>query len=360
MRDSVAPAIYGRARNAVRDALDAVVRKSSSKTPGVDGRVGDDYVRDGLDEAAAALRAAMAGGRYRFSLTRQVNIPKPAGGLRTLSVLTIADRAVETSVRWVLEPLSEMPETVHGFIKHRGTGSALDRIESAMGSADLTHVLEADVEGFFPSIAHSDVFSGLSAITSDKYVHRFVQGLLCRSRRDGQLRQGLLQGSPLSPLLSNLAFKPLDLQLSAMAEVIELSRYADDVVLMIRGGLRAAEHVHRTLGHLLNQRGLSFAAHKTHLRDARDWSGTLGHVFRRDQYGCAELRPSPGSVARLREKLTSACLTSLESSIALEHVTRWLPMFRKGWCSYFRPMHLAEQLFDGALASASAVAKGGV
>ena len=96
----------------------------------------------------------MSSGTYFPPPVRAVEIPKPAGGVRTLGVPTVADRVAQTVVRLYLEPQVEPlfhPDS-YGYRPGRSALDAVGRCRQRCWEFDW--VIDLDLRAFFDSIDH--------------------------------------------------------------------------------------------------------------------------------------------------------------------------------------------------------------
>lgn len=183
-----------------------------------------------LPQLAQALRARIYGPRP----LRAVTMPKRRGGTRELHIPTVADRIIERALADLLEEHLDAVFTPWSFAYRPGL-SVLDAVSRVAGFRDAgaTHVARADIANCFPSLQRARLLDRFAALTDDGELVCFVRGLVERPvRRCGRLvhlTRGIPQGSPLSPLLSNLYLHDLDLRL--LARRLAAVRYSDDLTI---------------------------------------------------------------------------------------------------------------------------------
>ena len=148
---------------------------------------------------------------------------------------TVKDRIVQAAVKLVIEPIFEFQflETSYGFRPGRGCKDALREVDGLL-KAGHTHVVDADLKGYFDSIPHCPLMERVESSISDGQILGLIQGWLGQDILNGLERWtptgGTPQGSPISPLLANLYLHPLDERM--MARGYRMVRYADDFVIL--------------------------------------------------------------------------------------------------------------------------------
>jgi group II intron reverse transcriptase/maturase len=214
--------------------------RANHGAPGVDGitidAVEGSGVGDFLDELAAQLRA----GRYRPRPLRRVHIPKPGwpGQSRPLGIPTVADRVVMAAARIVLEPIFEadfLPMS-YGFRPQRSAHHALETVRTTVNWGKVW-VLDADIQSCFDEISHDALIAQLGRRVSDQRLVKLLRGWLRTGVFEGgivsAIEAGTPQGSPLSPLLANIALHVLDERWQHEGQRLGvLVRYADDLVIL--------------------------------------------------------------------------------------------------------------------------------
>jgi len=150
---------------------------------------------------------------------RTFEIPKGTG-LRSITAPRVALKVIQKWLSVRLQAIYQRPAHVFGFIP------GLSHIDAAARHLNASWVLNFDIENFFPSTPELLVQGSLRQIGYAETGAALVARLACFQRH-------LAQGAPTSPVLSNIAFQQMDIQLSALAakHQLRLSRYADDIVL---------------------------------------------------------------------------------------------------------------------------------
>jgi RNA-directed DNA polymerase len=218
---------------------------SNRGAPGPDGRSIAE-VREHLDGVLTQLSRHLLDGTYQPGDIRRVWIPKAEGGQRGLGIPNVIDRVVAEAVRQVLEPLYEptFHRSSHGFRPGRGCHSA---IAEAQGYVEDGYewTVDIDLERFFDRVPHQRLMAHLSERVKDRRILVVVNRMLKAKvvLADGVVvstEEGVPQGGPLSPLLSNVVLDELDRELDRRGH--RFVRYADDCNIYVRSQ-RAGQRV---------------------------------------------------------------------------------------------------------------------
>lgn len=162
------------------------------------------------------LRAGLLSGNYRPGGIRRAMIPKVDGGQRALRVPNVVDRVVMEAVRQVLEPRFEptFHPSSHGFRPGRSCHTAITEAKQHVRDG-YEWVVDVDLEKFFDRVNHQRLLARLAQRVDDRRLLVLI-GRLIKAKvvlPDGVVigvDEGVPQGSPLSPLLSNIVLDELD------------------------------------------------------------------------------------------------------------------------------------------------------
>jgi group II intron reverse transcriptase/maturase len=215
-------------------------RKGAS---GVDGISWKEY-GDGLRERVAKLVKEIHARSYRPQPARRVYIPKEDGSVRGLGIPSTEDKMVERSIVKILEAIYEedFQDCSYGFRRGRSCHDALKAIDQTIMHNRTTHVVEADIRGFFDNVSHEWMLKFLGHRISDRrmvwLIARFLKAGYMESGTIHESGRGTPQGGNLSPMLANIFLHyVLDLWFEKkvkrmVTSAIYLVRYADDFVIM--------------------------------------------------------------------------------------------------------------------------------
>ena len=313
-----------------------------SRVAANDGAGGPDgqsiaYVHAHIHEVLPKLHRSLLDGSYQPGDIRRVWIPKVGGkGQRGLGIPNVVDRVVQEAVRQVLEPLYEptFHPSSHGFRPGRGCQTAVAEARGYLSEGNNV-VVDLDLESFFDRVPHQRLLARLGERVSDKRLLRVIRQML-KARvvlPDGvkvATEEGVPQGGPLSPLLSNVVLNELDWELSRRGH--RFVRYADDCNIYVgseRAGMRVmasvVEFIERKLRLQVNACKSAVARPETR--------HFLGYRLRLCTDGSTEVLLSERSVSRLNQRLRE--LTPRPCGRSLRAIIAGVNVYLRGWLSHF-------------------------
>ena len=305
------------------------------------GAAGVDHVTiemfmDRKEANLAGLSKALQTGRYAPQAVRRTWIPKPGTKeRRPLGVPTVRDRVVQNALRHVLEPIFErdFAEQSYGFRPRRSCIDALAQVEALL-EAGYTHVVDADLKGYFDTIDHDLLMEQIEEKVSDGRVLDLLRQLLKQGIfEDGHTwtpEEGSPQGSVLSPLLSNVYLNPLDHLLANRG--FAMVRYADDFVVLCRSRTEAEDAL-ELIRSWVDEARLTLHPTKTCIVDASsEGFDFLGYHFERGYRW-----PRKKSLKKLKDTVRQKTKRTRGASLKMivADLNRTLP----GWFGYFQYSH---------------------
>ena len=317
-------------------AFQAVKRNGGA--PGVDGVTIEEFGKD-LEENLRKLKADVESWQYQPKAVRRVEIPKPQGGVRLLGIPTVRDRTLQAAIKAVLEPKLEplFSESSFGFRPKRNQRQAVEQAQRIVKSGK-EFVVDIDLAKFFDRIHHDRLIHRLGGVIEDRRVLRLV-GIILRSgiMQDGLVKpstEGSVQGSPLSPLLSNVVLDELDKELERRG--LEFCRFADDCNIFVRTP-RAAERVMETITRYIEKKlKLTVNREKSQVAPSK-FVKFLGMTI-----VAATLAISMSSMKRAMMKVKELTPrgTSKTTGQTIEAINKWYV----GWSGYYQMTQYPYQL----------------
>ena len=306
---------------------------SNQGSCGIDGMTVED-LKDDLKANWSNLKGAMLEDRYDPSPVRVVLIPKPGGGERILGIPTVTDRMLQQAIHQVLSPYYEstFSDWSYGFRVGRSAHQALRQARTHMRTG-RRWVVDMDLSKFFDEVNHQKLLSKLSKRIKDRRVIHLIERYLRSGMMINGIEQarnkGTPQGSPLSPLLSNIVLDELDRELEKRGHYFV--RYADDFQIYVKTH-RSAERVMNSLSAYIEKQ-LKLKVNKAKSRIARPWKRQfLGYSF--TYHKAIKLKPSNASIKRFKNKVKARMRKGKGRNIE-QFVKEDLNPLLIGWMSYF-------------------------
>jgi RNA-directed DNA polymerase len=319
-------------RRNIERALKAVERNQGAG--GVDGLQSDE-LRPFLNASLQTLLDKIEQGVYEPSPVRKVEIPKPQGGKRMLGIPTVIDRMIQQSIYQVLSPLYEedFVKDSYGFRPGKNAHQAVKRAQGYLQEG-YTWIIELDLEKFFDKVNHEKLMALLSQKVKDQRTLRLVKLYLKSGILEGGLTsprtEGTPQGSPLSPLLSNIMLHELDKELVKRGH--KFVRYADDSSIYVKSEKSAQRVLENITRYIEDKLLLKVNQEKTKISRPNE-SYLLGFSFYRMKREY-RIRIDPKVVNRVKQKC-KGITRSRDVASEREKLSK-LDETIRGWVNYFK------------------------
>jgi group II intron reverse transcriptase/maturase len=301
------------------------------------------------------LQEQLRGQNYRFDPVRRVDIPKPKGGTRPLGIATVRDRVVQTAMKLVLEPIFEADfhPCSYGYRPQRSAKMASVAIREDL-YARAWGVVEIDFRSYFTTIPHDKLMILIKQRVVDGSMLRLIkQSLTVEVAYQGKMEPtvvGVPQGSPISPLYSNIYLNLLDQvwHKRGYPEKLgaSLHRYADDAILVCR---KSAEQALEAFAAIASRMGLTINREKTRITKLTEGFDFIGFQFvkrRSPKSGKWSIYIFPSKVAQRNIRRRIKYFTKRRAPMTPVEFVEQVNQTVRGWVNYFRHTN-ASQAFRG-------------
>ena len=308
--------------------------RQNKGAPGVDGMTVDQAGRY-LKRHWLKIRAAILDGTYQPLPVRRKEISKPDGGVRLLGIPAVIDRVIQQAIAQVLGYIWEprFSDSSFGFRPGRSQHDAIEHAKSLIEQG-YRNIVDLDLEKFFDRVNHDRLMSRLATRIADKRVLALIRRYLNSGILIGGLvsptEEGVPQGGPLSPLLSNVVLDELDKELERRG--LRFVRYADDCVIYVRSH-RSACRVKESVSRFITKRL------KLKVNEAKSavsypwWRKYLGFSFTSTR-GNTRIRIHSKSFRRFKKRVHE--ITGRSRGRSLWQVIQELNDYIRGWWAYYR------------------------
>ena len=292
-----------------------------------------------------SVRTKLETGTYQPQAVKRVTIPKPNGGERKLGIPTYMDRLIQQAISQELNKMYEadFSENSYGFRSEKNAHQALQKAKEYINTG-YSHVVDLDLAQFFDRVNHDYLMNELSRNIQDKRVLKLIHKILrAEIQEQGELiscKQGVPQGGPLSPLLSNIILDKLDKELEKRGH--RFVRYADDVSIYVKSK-RAGERVMESISTFI-EKELKLKVNIQKSSVTRPWlSKLLGFTFyhKKGEKGISVHRKS---IAAYKDKIRQ--ITCRSKPCPIEERMMQIRRLNQGWGNYFK-LSEAKSVFEG-------------
>lgn len=301
------------------------------------------------------LSVAVRSGKYLPQAILGVGIPKGEGKTRLLGIPTVTDRLLQQAVLQVINARFEFgfSESSFGFRPNRNVQQAVLKAQGYINEG-FQHIVDIDLQTFFDEVDHCYLLQLLYRKIKCRETLRLIRKWL-RSpiQIDGKLvkrRKGVPQGSPLSPLLSNIMLHELDRELERQG--LSFVRYADDFSIYVKAKATARKVGNTIFKFLKNKLKLTINREKSGIRRPVHFT-CLGFGFvptyKKGERGKYQLVVSKKGWEKLKQKLKP--LTRKTTPMSFDERIEKLNEVQRGWVNAFRMASIQNKLneLDGWL-----------
>jgi group II intron reverse transcriptase/maturase len=279
-----------------------------------------------------------------------VSIPKGNGKMRQLGVPTVVDRVLQQAVSQVMMPKFEVEFKDHsyGFRPRKNAHQAVLRSQKYINEG-YQHIVDIDLKNFFDEVEHyillQLIFRKVKCPVTLNLIRKWLRAPI---QIDGKLvkrRKGIPQGSPLSPLLSNIMLHELDRELEKRG--LKYIRYADDFSIYAKTKEQARKVGNSIYKFLKNKLKLPINTEKSGIRRPVKFN-LLGFgfvpTFRKGEKGQYQMVVSKKAWSKLKQTLKR--ITRKTTPISFRERVEKLIEVQRGWVNYFRMASIRQKLKD--------------
>ncbi len=325
--EKVLEMVYDRGR--LLEAWQQVKRNAGAA--GIDKMTIEDFERR-KGELFKIIYGKLKDGTYRFKPARRVVIPKEgSGGFRNLGIPVVMDRIVAVSINEVFEKIfaPEFTASNFGFRRGRSQHQAIRHVQRIVGEGH-EWCASIDLKSFFDEIPHELIFKLIRRkVADERLVTLIARALKAGVVVDGELEKttkGALQGSPLSPMLSNIVLNELDHELESRG--LQYCRWADDFVILVKSE-RAAQRVMASVTRYLEENlGLQVNKEKSQATLVKDVTFLGFQILR------GKIRVSEKAREKFKNRIRE--LTRRNNPLSMHQIFQELNEYLRGWVNYFK------------------------
>ena len=314
--------------------------KRNKGVAGIDGLSIDDFTEI-MRPQWREIKAQILSDNYRPQPVKRVRIPKDDGSERLLGIPTVLDRVIQQSIVQILSPLFDRTFSQHSY-GFRPNLSAKYAVQEVQGFCQQKRQIAVDIDlsKFFDHVNHDLLMTLLGRRINDKALLRLIGHYLRAGVLDGKQlqpsREGVPQGSPLSPLLSNVMLDLLDKELEQRGH--KFARYADDVIIMVKSP-RAGRRVLKSLTRFIEE-DLKLKVNEQKSRVVKsNQAKFLGFSFK-GKY----IVWHPKTVAKFKHRVRE--LTNRTWGVSMRVKIQKLSIYCRGWINYFGIANQYQQTVD--------------
>ena len=331
----------------LQKALHQIVKNGG--TAGVD-KIPTGKLTEHFREQKLSLIEELEKDAYKPKPILGVEIPKANGKPRLLGIPTTTERLLQQAVSQVLMPLfeKEFHQDSYGFRMNKNARNAVGKAWQNIHEG-YTYIVDVDLKNFFDEVDHclllNLIYQKVKCRSTLALIRRWLRAPIQIKGKLYKRRKGVPQGSPLSPLLSNILLHELDKELNRKG--LKFVRYADDFGVFTKSQHQARKVKRELVLFLKTKLKLTINEQKSGIRKPVQYSllgfGFVPTYIKGDK-GKYQLVVDEKAWIRLKLKLKS--ITRKTSPLNLTERFEKLKEVQRGWLNYFRGTSIQGKLRD--------------
>jgi len=303
-----------------------------------------------LDNNRDSMTSGIRNGTYLPQSILGVEIPKSNGKTRMLGIPTVGDRLLQQAVSQAMMPLFEVDfkQNSYGFRPNRNALQAVLKAQEYINDG-YQDIVDIDLKSFFDEVDHGIllqlIYRKMQCPVTLRLIRKWLRAPILVKGKLTKRRKGVPQGSPLSPLLSNIMLHELDCELERKG--LRWVRYADDFSIYCKRPSHAKQAGNAVYKFLRDKLKLPINREKSGLRRPVNFE-ILGYGFvseyKKEARGKYQLVASHKSWKKLKETVKAITRKTTPSTFD-ERIDR-LKQAQRGWLNYFRLANIQAKLSE--------------
>jgi group II intron reverse transcriptase/maturase len=294
------------------------------------------------DELLQLIQEKLKAETYRFKPARRALIPKEGTSKkRKLSIPVVMDRIVGQSINLVFTEIfdPDFAESNFGYRRGKSQHQAIKHVQNIVREG-LEWCASIDLKSFFDEIPHELVLKLIRRKIADERLVTLIAralkaGIVVKGKYE-KTTKGCPQGSPLSPMLSNIILNELDHELERRGH--RYVRWADDFLILLKSERAAKRVMTAIVGYLERELSLPVNKDKSEVAEIKDVTFLGFQIF------LGKIRVSKRARRKFKDKVRE--LTRRNNPLSMYQIIQELNGYLRGWVAYYRVQEFRMLLRD--------------